>query len=119
MTNTREMGSSYERKAAMYLEKQGLIILKYNYRCKMGEIDLIARDGEYLVFVEVKYRSQNKAGYSLEAVNLAKQKKISKAARYFLTMEYHCTEIPCRFDVVGIDGDHLHWIKDAFSFFIS
>lgn len=116
--NTRNTGTSYERKAAEYLEQQGLVILKHNYRCRQGEIDLIARDKEYLVFVEVKYRSQNRAGYSLDAVNPAKQKKISKVARYFLATEYHCTEIPCRFDVIGIDGGCLHWIKDAFGFCI-
>ena len=117
-SNTRNTGTSYERKAAEYLEQQGLVILKHNYRCRQGEIDLIARDKEYLVFVEVKYRSQNRAGYSLDAVNPAKQKKISKVARYFLAAEYHCTEIPCRFDVIGIDGGCLHWIKDAFGFCI-
>ena len=68
--------------------------------------------------MEVKYRSQNREGYSLDAVNPAKQKKISKVARYFLAAEYHCTEIPCRFDVIGIDGGCLHWIKDAFGFCI-
>ena len=117
-SNTRNTGTSYERKAAEYLEQQGLVILKHNYRCRQGEIDLIARDKEYLVFVEGKYRSQNRAGYSLDAVNPAKQKKISKVARYFLAAEYHCTEIPCRFDVIGIDGGCLHWIKDAFGFCI-
>lgn len=117
-SNTRNTGTSYERKAAEYLEQQGLVILKHNYRCRQGEIDLIARDKEYLVFVEVKYRSQNRAGYSLDAVNPAKQKKISKVARYFLAAEYHCTEIPCRFDVIGIDGGCLRWIKDAFGFCI-
>ena len=117
-SNTRNTGTSYERKAAEYLEQQGLVILKHNYRCRQGEIDLIARDKEYLVFVEVKYRSQNRAGYSLDAVNPAKQKKISKVARYFLAAEYHCSEIPCRFDVIGIDGGCLHWIKDAFGFCI-
>ena len=117
-SNTRNTGTSYERKAAEYLEQQGLVILKHNYRCRQGEIDLIARDKEYLVFVEVKYRSQNRAGYSLDAVKPAKQKKISKGARYFLAAEYHCTEIPCRFDVIGIDGGCLHWIKDAFGFSI-
>ena len=117
-SNTRNTGTSYERKAAEYLEQQGLVILKHNYRCRQGEIDLIARDKEYLVFVEVKYRSQNRAGYSLDAVNPAKQKKISKVAIYFLAAEYHCTEIPCRFDVIGIDGGCLHWIKDAFGFCI-
>ena len=84
--NTRSTGSCYERKAADYLKQQGLFILRYNYRCRFGEIDLIARDGEYLVFVEVKYRKDNSSGYSLAAVNPAKQKTICKVARYFLTV---------------------------------
>ena len=66
--NTRSTGSCYERKAADYLKQQGLFILRYNYRCRFGEIDLIARDGEYLVFVEVKYRKDNSSGYSLAAL---------------------------------------------------
>ena len=84
--NTRSTGSCYERKAADYLKQQGLFILRYNYRCRFGEIDLIARDGKYLVFVEVKYRKDNSSGYSLAAVNPAKQKTICKVARYFLTV---------------------------------
>ena len=91
--NTRSTGSCYERKAADYLKQQGLFILRYNYRCRFGEIDLIARDGEYLVFVEVKYRKDNSSGYSLAAVNPAKQKTICKVARYFLTVEYHNVDI--------------------------
>ena len=73
--NTRSTGSCYERKAADYLKQQGLFILRYNYRCRFGEIDLIARDGEYLVFVEVKYRKDNSSGYSLAAVNPATSKR--------------------------------------------
>ena len=104
-------------KAADYLKQQGLFILRYNYRCRFGEIDLIARDGEYLVFVEVKYRKDNSSGYSLAAVNPAKQKTICKVARYFLTVEYHNVDIPCRFDVAGIDGDEIHWVKNAFELY--
>ena len=118
-SNTRNTGTSYERKAAEYLEQQGLVILKHNYRCRQGEIDLIARDKEYLVFdVSSGEDVTPDSHYSLDAVNPAKQKKISKVARYFLAAEYHCTEIPCRFDVIGIDGGCLHWIKDAFGFCI-
>ena len=110
------MGTWYERKAADYLKKQRLFILRYNYRCRSGEIDLIARDGRYLVFVEVKYRNDNSSGYALDAVNPAKQRKICKVARYFLTVEYRCMDVPCRFDVVGIDDDEVHWIKNAFEY---
>ena len=114
--NTRATGAWYERKAADYLKQQGLFILRYNYRCRSGEIDLIAREGQYLVFVEVKYRNGGSSGNALEAVNPAKQRTICKVARYFLAVEYHCTDVPCRFDVVGIDGDRIHWLKNAFEY---
>ena len=114
--NTRTTGTWYERKAADYLKRQGLFILKYNYRCRSGEIDLIARDGRYLVFVEVKYRNDNGSGCALEAVNPAKQRTICKVARHFLAVEYRCMDVPCRFDVIGIDDDKIHWIKNAFEY---
>ena len=114
--NTRTTGTWYERKAADYLKQKGLYILRYNYRCRSGEIDLIAKDGQYLVFVEVKYRNDDGSGYALEAVNPAKQRAICKVARRFLAVEYHCEDVPCRFDVVGIDGDRIHWIKNAFEY---
>lgn len=114
--NTRITGTWYERKAADYLKQQGLVILRHNYRCRSGEIDLIARDGECLVFVEVKYRNNDSSGHALDAVNPAKQKAICKVARYFLAVEYHCMDISCRFDVVGIDGNKIQWIKNAFEY---
>lgn len=112
--NTRKTGDLYERKAAAYLEQQGLAILERNYRCRQGEIDLIARDTGYLVFVEVKYRRGERAGNSLEAVNKAKQKAIGAVARYYLAVRWHSSDIPCRFDVIGIDGEQISWIKNAF-----
>ena len=114
--NTRATGTWYERTSAEYLKGQGLFILKYNYRCRHGEIDLIARDNEYLVFIEVKYRKGNWSGRALEAVNFAKQKTICKVARYFLAVEYHNVDIPCRFDVVGIDDKKVYWVKNAFEY---
>ena len=73
------MGTAYEKLAGAYLEQQGYEILEYNYRCRMGEIDIVARQGGYLVFVEVKYRADNAAGNPLEAVTSAKQRTISKS----------------------------------------
>ena len=71
--------------AAAYLKKKGYQILEANFRCRFGEIDLIARDGGYLVFIEVKYRS-SPTGDSLEAVNRRKQRKIIRVAEYYLCM---------------------------------
>ena len=114
MQNKRKPGGCYEAAAAAYLEKQGLVILRKNYRCRLGEIDLIARDGRYLVFIEVKYRNTAVSGSALTAVNPTKQQVISRVAEYFLAVEYHSMDLLCRFDVVGIDGDEFTWIKNAF-----
>lgn len=116
--NRRQTGARYEELAAEYLENQGLFILEKNYRCRQGEIDLIARDAEYLVFVEVKYRRGEEKGISLEAVDGRKQKRICKAARYYLACSVGNMDISCRFDVVGIDGkeEKVSWIKNAFDF---
>lgn len=116
--NRRQTGVRYEKLAAEYLENRGLFILEKNYRCRQGEIDLIARDDEYLVFVEVKYRRGEEKGVSLEAVDGRKQKRICKAARYYLACSVGNMDISCRFDVVGIDGkeEKVSWIKNAFDF---
>ena len=86
--NRRQTGTFYERKAGEYLEKQGYKILEYNYRCRAGEIDIVARDGEYLVFCEVKYRKDNKKGTPLEAVTLQKQRTaLTGAAAHLLVIQ--------------------------------
>lgn len=113
--NTHEIGSSYERLAGKYLEEQGYQILEYNFRSRYGEIDIIAKDGEYLVFCEVKYRKNACLGSPLEAVTYAKQRRISKTAVYYLTITRQ-TEKPCRFDVIGILGDKTKLIKNAFDY---
>lgn len=111
--NKRKTGSVYEQAAGYYLEQQGYLILEYNYRCCLGEIDLIARDGEYLVFCEVKYRQNRRKGSPLEAVDTRKQQTIFRCARYYLT-ERQVPECACRFDVIGIEGDRIILIKNAF-----
>ncbi|MBU5480080.1 YraN family protein [Blautia sp. MSJ-19] len=113
--NKRRIGSRYEEMAAAFLEKQGLFIVARNFRCKSGEIDLIARDGKYLVFVEVKYRRGKGQGNASAAVDWHKQKRISQTAGFFL-LRYGYGEPPCRFDVVAIDGKEVQWIKNAFDY---
>ncbi len=81
-----------------------------------GEIDLIAKEGEYLCFVEVKYRSERETGTPEEAVNAKKQKRISRAALYYLMKQGLGDTTPCRFDVVGIRPDGIRVTKNAFSF---
>ena len=111
--NKREIGSKYEQAIGYYLEQQGYEILEYNYRCRFGEIDLIAKEGDTLVFCEVKYRKNSWQGSSLEAVNGKKQRTIYKVAEYYLYTHY-LKNIPCRFDVVGIEDDQIILLKNAF-----
>lgn len=110
----RQTGTDYERAAGYYLEQLGYEILEYNYRCRAGEIDLVTRDGDYLVFCEVKYRSDKRKGSPLEAVGPGKQKKIFRCAMFYLT-EHHIQDAPCRFDVIGIEGTEVTYIKNAFA----
>lgn len=111
--NRRSTGAAYEQAAGYYLEQLGYEILEYNYRCRRGEIDIVAKDGEYLVFCEVKYRSDGKKGSPLEAVDARKQQRIRRAALYYLT-EHGKSDVPCRFDVIGIEGTKVTHIRDAF-----
>ena len=85
--NKRAVGTAYEKLAGEYLRQQGYEILEYNFRCRMGEVDIVAKDGEYLVFVEVKYRSSGRSGSPLEAVDRRKQRIISKVASYYCLIE--------------------------------
>jgi len=112
--NKRSLGSEKERIAADYLKERGYRILEMNFRCRQGEIDLVARDGKYLVFVEVKYRADGRAGAPEEAVNRAKQRTILQVARFYLYRHRFSEDTPCRFDVVGITGEKIRLIKDAF-----
>lgn len=111
--NKRTIGTQYETKAAEYLERAGYQILERNYRCCMGEIDLIAQHQGYLVFAEVKFRKDAHTGYGTESVDRRKQKRIAAAARWYL-MEKHIGDIPCRFDVIAFLGDEIRLIQDAF-----
>lgn len=111
--NRRETGTQYEERAVEYLIAQNYQILERNYRIRSGEIDIIARDGTVLVFIEVKYRKNEESGNPLEAVDIRKQRKIIKVARYYLYQKKY-GDVPCRFDVIGICGSHIEHIKDAF-----
>lgn len=114
MINKRTVGSRYEEKAAAFLQHMGFQILEKNYRDRYGEIDIIAREKEYLVFVEVKYRSGLHSGYPEEAVNGRKQARIRHAAQYYLYRKRLGEDVPCRFDVVSIVGEKIRLIRDAF-----
>ncbi len=114
--NQRALGGSFEGKAADFLIKEGYQILDRNFRCRMGEIDIIARDGIYLVFVEVKFRSSSRYGGPLPPVDSKKQRTISKVAVFYLMKQGLPLTTPCRFDVVGILPDQIRLVKNAFPF---
>ena len=81
--NTHELGRGQEQRVADWMRQQGFYIVEQNFRCKFGEIDLIAKKEGYLIFVEVKYRRTGQKGDPAEAVDYRKQKKISKVAEYY------------------------------------
>jgi len=114
MYNKRQLGNRYEEWVAAYLTNCGYEIIERNYRCKKGEIDLIARQGGYLVFVEVKYRADNRFGDPTEAIGLKKQKVIYQVAGYYMLTHGIPDNHPSRFDVVTILRNEVHLISDAF-----
>lgn len=113
--NRRTVGTAYEQAALFYLEQRGYEILETNYRCRFGEIDVIARHKGYLVFLEVKYRSHGTKGRALEAVTRKKQAVITKVAAWYLMERRLGDQVPCRFDVVGIDAEEVTVLENAFS----
>jgi putative endonuclease len=108
-------GECAEREAESHLLARGLKLRERNYRCKAGEIDLIMADGDACVFVEVRYRKQQRFGSPAETVDWGKQLKLRRAAEHFLQTRGLVDKVPCRFDVVSIAGDHsIDWIRNAF-----
>ena len=92
----------------------GYRIIRKNYFCKSGEIEIIAYDNGYLCFIEVKYRKDLSDGYPEEAVDRNKCRRITQSARFFMNMCGLAETTPCRFDVVSILGDEVRLIKNAF-----
>ena len=115
-TTTRH-GNQAESCAARFLQKKGWLILARNFRCPGGEIDLICRDADTLVFVEVRLRRHSGYGGAGASITRSKQLRLVHAARYYLATQFK-SEPPCRFDCVLLDQiseDHIEWIRDAFS----
>ena len=119
VTEARQaLGKKGEAAARAYLEQHGVRILAANYACAAGEIDLIGREREALLFIEVKTRTSDAFGPPQLAVHQRKQRQIVRAAQWFLA-ERRLSEVACRFDVVAVTvlGDevpHIHWLRDAF-----
>lgn len=114
--NSRAKGYCFEQKAAEYLEQKGWYIAERNFYSPFGEVDIIARDKRYLVFVEVKYRKNNRSGSPLEAVDVGKQRRICKTASYYCLRYGYQEEMPVRFDVIGITDEGILHVEDAFCF---
>ena len=112
--NKRNIGQEYEQRAADYITNKGYKIIERNFRNRMGEIDIIAKDGDYLVFIEVKYRSSSKEGHPTEAVNFAKQRRITKTALYYCAVNGISEYTPMRFDVISILDDDIKLYENAF-----
>ena len=115
-------GRQAESRAASYLTRTGMKLVKRNFRCKLGEIDLIMLDRGELVFVEVKYRSSQLFGNSLDYVSRQKQQKLRKAALFFLQRHPQYAARPFRFDVVGLspppagcasESLQVDWVRNA------
>lgn len=107
-------GELAETLAADYLQQRGLRLIARNYRCRLGEIDLILAEGPVLVFVEVRLRHNADFGGAAASVTSAKRRRILHAARHYLAGK---PERPCRFDVISLDAlsaQRIDWIKDAF-----
>jgi putative endonuclease len=120
MQNLRaERGAAAEQLGAQYLKVRGLKILARNLRCKAGELDLVCLDDGVLAIVEIRQRENLEYGGALGSVTRAKQRKIIRAAKYFLKREKQWRNFAMRFDVLAIeglpDGAHrIEWVKDAF-----
>lgn len=114
--NTRQIGDYHEVLAEEYLECNGYRILERNFRCKLGEVDIIAMHQDALVFVEVKYRASAEHGYPSDAVNYKKQIRISNVASYYVYTHKQYINRSCRFDVVSIIGGKVTLYQNAFPY---
>jgi len=112
-------GAAIEIAAASWLSQQGLICIEKNFRCRGGEIDLIMRDGDSLVFVEVRLRNRDDFGSAAESVTAHKQARVVLAANYFLATHPRWQHSACRFDVLAAKQEHgaiaWNWVQNAFS----
>ncbi|MCC6202890.1 MAG: YraN family protein [Gammaproteobacteria bacterium] len=118
MTPAPLTGTRAEQIAEAYLRQHGLNSIARNYRCACGEIDLVMRDGEVLVFVEIRYRTSARFGSALESIDRRKRHRIVLAARHYLSRRNR-PEPRCRFDVLALSGAppgnlRYDWIRDAF-----
>jgi putative endonuclease len=111
LSDKQRQGQEHEQAALTYLQRHGLALAEANFRCKGGEIDLVMRDGETLVFVEVRQRISMAQGGAAASITPAKIRRLVRAARFYL-MRFDDVP-PCRFDVLAIDAGQLEWLRDV------
>jgi len=110
-----ERGREAERLALTFLQKQGLRLLAQNWRCSSGELDLVMRDKDSVVFIEVRYRRSNRFGGAAQSVDSHKQRKLARSAQQFLQQNPALNNQTCRFDVIALgEAAQPQWIKNAF-----
>ncbi len=114
--NTRKIGGSEEDRASAFLEGRGCTIIKRNFRCSAGEIDVIYSDGGTVCFGEVKFRENLKNGLPEEAVDKRKQRKICRASDHFRMMNALDESLSYRFDVLSLTPGSIKWLKNAFEY---
>jgi len=118
--NARTSGAVCEERALGLLQRAGLRLLARNFNTRFGELDLVMRDGETLVFVEVRYRKYHAYGGGAASVGAVKRERLMKAAQLFLQAHPKLAALPCRFDVLAFDGDSAaprsEWRRAAFDF---
>ena len=119
LTERRATGNRGELAALHALTAAGLQPLASNSGFRLGELDLVMRDGDTVVFVEVRYRASDAFGGALASVDRSKRRKLVRAAQLFLARHPALAQQPCRFDVVGLEGDprqpRLEWVRNAFT----
>jgi putative endonuclease len=111
--STTDRGRSGEDAACAHLRAAGYVIVERNFRCKLGELDVIARDGDVLCFVEVRTRTRADRGTAIETVGVAKQRQLARVAAFYLAARRPKARA-LRFDVLGITAGEVVLIKDAF-----
>lgn len=112
--NTKAIGDSAEELACNFLKKNKIKILERNFRVHTGEIDIIAREKDTIIFIEVKFRKNSNFGHPFESVTPTKQQKIIQTAQFFLQKHQTLSNYNCRFDVISIENSDINWIKNAF-----
>lgn len=111
---TRERGRAGEQRAAEYLSRRGLEILERNVTVAGAEIDLIACEGDTIVFIEVRGRADDRLGHPLETVDARKRSRLRRGATGWLIQQDLWERVAVRFDVVALVGDDVEWLRDAF-----